>query len=314
MFDNKPITLLAGVLALAACSSPTAPQAGGAEALFVRPPVVGQPRIAFRSYRDGAWDIYTMNADGSGAINLTNSAAEDGQPVVSPDGSKIAFNSWQDGHDEIYVMNIDGSGEVRLTHDLSADIEPTWSPDGTKIAFTSYRSGQADIYVMDARSGATLARLTTDGSWQPAWSPDGSKIAFSKLPSSGIPEVWVMNADGSGKRRLRYNAERPAWSPDGTKLACDGYAGTSIEIFAIDATSGSLLTQLTNNPSYDADPAWSPDGSKIAFTSNRAGTYNVYVMSATDGSGVVRLTTVGSNMLPSWVRPPLLQRQVNALP
>ena len=55
-------------------------------------------KIAFQSNRDGNWEIYTMNADGSNQTNISNNDFDDGSPSWSPDGSKIAFNTVRDGN------------------------------------------------------------------------------------------------------------------------------------------------------------------------------------------------------------------------
>lgn len=70
--------------------------------------------VVFNSNRDGNWEIYIMNADGSEQTNLTNNPADDGFPSWSPDGKIIAFQSYRDGNGEIYIMNADGSGLKRL--------------------------------------------------------------------------------------------------------------------------------------------------------------------------------------------------------
>ena len=85
-------------------------------------------KIAFTSRRDGNWEIYTMNPDGTDLINLTNHPVADFHPSWSPDGTKIAFGSNRDGNEEIYTMNIDGTDTVRLTNHPSVDIFPAWSP------------------------------------------------------------------------------------------------------------------------------------------------------------------------------------------
>ena len=134
-------------------------------------------KIAFASDRDGDFEIYAMDADGSNQTRLTTNTAEDFWPVWSPDGTKIAFYSNRDGNNEIYVMQ-HGSGQTRLTINDADDREPTWSPDGTKIAFISRRdAGNDEIYVMDG-DGSAQTRLTeSDASEQhPAWSPDGTKL------------------------------------------------------------------------------------------------------------------------------------------
>ena len=85
-------------------------------------------RIVFDSGRDGNWEIYVMNADGSGQTRLTNNTAPDWKPCFSTDGSKIAFSSIRGGNEEIYVMNADGSAQTRLTNNPANDDVPNWGP------------------------------------------------------------------------------------------------------------------------------------------------------------------------------------------
>lgn len=120
-------------------------------------------KIAFASTRDGNYEIYVMNPDGTNQTRLTNNNAEDAQPSWSPDGTKIAFDSYRDGNLEIYVMNTDGTGQTRLTNNPAIDGEPSWSPDGTKIAFASWRSGGSNIFVMNS-DGSNPVQLTY-GRW-----------------------------------------------------------------------------------------------------------------------------------------------------
>jgi lysophospholipase L1-like esterase len=103
-------------------------------------------QIVFQSDRDGQWEIYVMNADGSGLIRLTENECDDEFPIWSPDGREIVFKSNRDGNWEIYKMKSDGSGQVRLTHCEAEDAGPCWSPDGGKIAFHSFRDDNWDIY------------------------------------------------------------------------------------------------------------------------------------------------------------------------
>ena len=88
-----------------------------------------QSRIAFTSHRDGNWEIYVMNADGSGQTCLTKNPAADVVPSWSPDGRRLAFESFRDLNWEIYVMNGDGSGQTRLTDIIVWDLYPSWSPN-----------------------------------------------------------------------------------------------------------------------------------------------------------------------------------------
>ena len=238
-------------------------------------------RIAFMSTRDGNWEIYVMDADGSDMERLTNNTASEYYPAWSP-GSRIAFTSTRDGNFDIYAMDADGSDVERLTNNPAEDWFPAWSPDSARIAFLSTRDGNWEIYAMDA-DGSDVERLTnnTGRDWAPAWSPDGTRIAF---PSSrdGNREIYVMDADGSDVERLTNHTasdDQPAWSPDGTRIAFQSSReGRNYDIYVMDA-DGSDVERLTNHTALDLAPAWSPDSTRtrIAFESYRDGNYEIYV-------------------------------------
>jgi Tol biopolymer transport system component len=76
----------------------------------VRPVLTG--RIAFYSDRDGDFEVYLMNADGSAQIRLTTHPGFDGVPALSPDGTRILFEMTRDGNSEIYLINADGTEPV----------------------------------------------------------------------------------------------------------------------------------------------------------------------------------------------------------
>ena len=230
------------------------------------------------------------------AILLSGSEVEVGQrePAWSPTASLIAYSSNErDGFFDIYVMNSDGTGVRNLTNREDRDVSPVWSPDGSKIAFISRVQGKSDIHIVN-HDGTSLRTLTGFKAQQyssPVWSPDGTKIAFTSnrdvrrvaRPSTANPdmpefpqlppppELYVMNADGSGQTRLTFNNffdGNLTWAPDGLRLAFQSNQDGDHEIFIVNV-DGTSLRQITSNEHVDALPSWSPDGEWIAFTSNR---------------------------------------------
>jgi Tol biopolymer transport system component len=144
------------------------------------------------------------------------------EPAWSPCGNQIAFQ-WRGDGDllRIFVIGVDGKGEHQLTQGggIYGDTEPAWSPDGKRIAFVSDRDGDEEIEVMNA-DGTGRMQLTHNDiiDWHPTWSPDGESIAFVRFAPQDDPDnnlILVMNADGSGERKLAEgsNTTELDWQP-----------------------------------------------------------------------------------------------------
>jgi Tol biopolymer transport system component len=258
-------------------------------------------RIAFaRSANDGH-EIYVMNPDGSGETRVTDNSAEDFDAAWSPDGTSIVFARLSQ-ITGIYVIQADGSGETGPLGSEGGfyETEPSWSPDGTRIAFSSARHGSGEIFVMST-DGSDLTQLTTNA-WpirdeQPTWSPDGRQLAFVHRTADRESDIYVMNADGTGEKRLidaLGGEDFPSWSPDGTKIAFSRTEYEPMRVFSeiyVMNADGSSKTRLTYDEESAYDPAWSPDGSRIVFTGwfSPNESQELYTIKA-DGSGRTRLT------------------------
>ncbi|NMC79217.1 MAG: hypothetical protein GYA59_07650, partial [Chloroflexi bacterium] len=164
---------------------------------FIETPTPSAPKIAFVSNRDGNMEIYTMNSDGTGLINLTNSPSHEYWPQWSPDLSKITFHLYEANDDkrenaDIYVMNADGTNRIRLTHELTSQKFPSWSPAGTMIVFCSNQGGNYDIYTMHNDG----SQITDDPGkdYYPMWSPKSDEIVFES-DRTGNNDIYIMKKD-----------------------------------------------------------------------------------------------------------------------
>lgn len=137
-------------------------------------------RIAFvRSVAEGSGpplaDVYLVNPDGSGLVNLTQltELAQVCCPAWSPDGQKIAYASDELSvfdNSEIFVINADGSAKVNLTSNPAFDYSPSWAPNGQRLVFARILPNNFEVYIMNADgSGQTNVTNSPAIDYEPAW-------------------------------------------------------------------------------------------------------------------------------------------------
>jgi TolB protein len=299
--------------------------------------------LAFRRYLDTneSWGaIFVVGPDGKNERQLTRppQGVVDEQPDWSPDGSRIVFHrEYQDKPFEVFSIKADGSDLRQLDPGCPAGIpatqiceenQPAWSPDGRRIAFfwpygrlKMIRGEEwievGAIAVMDADGGnvrqlTQLRRPTSSEDIEPVWSPDGKRIAFVRLNSTAQPHdgraIFVMNADGSGQRRLtpwRLNAgDHPDWSPDGKQILfrspTEELVGTNLYTVRPDGGELRRLTRFGKTVEV-LSASFSPDGKWIVFAKTGAkGQPDLFVMRS-DGNGMRQVTRTGDwESAPDW--------------
>lgn len=271
-------------------------------------------RIVYTTNVAGGWQIYVMEADGSGKTRVTNRltqdyTGDDWGAKLSSDGSKVVFVSDRSGAPQVYRIFVNGTGTTRLTNNSSEDIDPAYGPAGyysNKIAFASNRSGSFEIYVMD-ENGGVQSRVTFDGSSKtsPQWSPDGSELYFSVSWSGGPQDVYRVGSDGSGEpERVTTDSgddSASEVSPDGTRMLYTAeYTGDYRLVRRLDLSVVGPA-RLTDTGVEDYDPAFSPDGLSTAFTSTvNDGNDNIYSGGATFNSATQQTTGAYVDRSPSF--------------
>ena len=181
-------------------------------------------RIAFEAKRDGNWDIWIINVDGTGLTRLTSHPAEDRHPAWSPDGQQMAFTSKRGGNEDIWVV----------------DVQAALAGAGDSQAVNLSQSPRRDRY--------------------PMWSRDGHQLAFATRRDEDY-EVYVMGADGSNQRNVSNSPDSTEgladWSPDGKALVLYSDRPGNKDVFVVDLATGSW-TNVTNHPASDEFCTWSP--------------------------------------------------------
>jgi TolB protein len=210
---------------------------------------------------------------------------------------------------DIFLANVDGSELQNVTRAASVvNLYASWAPTGQRLAYYAFVNDPfADVLTIDA-DGTNRVNLTRNSagiiSFAPAWSPDGTRIAFTVDTGTDF-EIWVMNADGKGKRFLTGEVSGyPAWSPDGTRITFASTRSGNADIWIINA-DGSNPINITNTADVnESSPDWSSDGRRLLFDTAFDLVSHIIAMNV-DGTNRVNLTENGAddvNLQPAWSR------------
>jgi Tol biopolymer transport system component len=262
-----------------------------------------------------------------GLVDIVSApAATSTAPELEPPAALTGFIVASDSTDEnapanIYVTKPGSTARRYLTRDQNWNRNAGWSHDGTKVVW-NVRNSTGGIWIINAAGGPERELTARAGgvpshAFGPAFSPDGKHIVYSDYlsgspgadPLVGI-EVFVMNADGSDKRRLTETtvagttnthmvikwSTRPAYAPDNKKIvfASTQSGNSEIWLMNVDGTQKRELTFESRVPGPEGPdanfPSFSPDGKKIAFLCGWETLYgNICVMNS-DGSDRIQLT------------------------
>ncbi|MEM8859117.1 MAG: hypothetical protein AAGD96_12395 [Chloroflexota bacterium] len=237
-------------------------------------------KLVFSSNRDGNYEIYVMNVDGSDVERLTYRLNTiDRHPSWSPDGSRIAFLSGEEdpGNFDIYIMNSDGSGDaVNITQSNDFEFHPDWAKNGL-IAFASNKDSDptcancSNIFTIDPES-REITPLSEGGTSEfktPMISPDGNYLVAMYQITIGEPTDYARNLKLYSFADERWEdltplddvaESRPSWSPDSKQVVYSSGGGADHELYRIDVFGeDQTVTQITNNFVEDSQGHWAPN-------------------------------------------------------
>jgi uncharacterized protein YjdB len=224
--------------------------------------------------------------------------ADDQGNVLGP-ASNLTWNS--DGH-QVATVGEDGTvagagyGHAKITATAAggkAAVADVYVVGEILIASSRGNpAGKFQLYAVERSNLAQLTKLTPDttSASDPAFSPDGARLAFVSQ-RDGNPEIYVMNADGTGATRVTNDPQadgRPSFTPDGQALVFQSSRTAGKQQIWTVNVDGTGLTQLTRD-SVNSSPAASPDGQTIAYVSNRNKDSDIWLM-ARDGSNQRQFT------------------------
>jgi len=241
-------------------------------------------KIVYEANRDGNWELYVMNADGTDPVNLTCTPDIDElYAKCSPDGSRIAFVADQGQGDarrrDLYVMRRDGSDRKLVRENAR---EPCWSADSSAIAFLPAEMAEFD-YTDFATKGIAIYDLKT-GTTRPHpnagivhlytlnWSPDGEWFVATVHGGMGFSHAIVaLPAEGDAVHDLHLSGCRPDLTADGARIAW-GHGDFAVGVADLDLSATPPKVTNARNVVQSADPLetyhadWSPDGRFLVYT------------------------------------------------
>jgi len=183
---------------------------------------------------------------------------------------------------------------VALTTLPGSELFPSASPDGSSVVFSWAAPGRPVNLYVTTLGAAAPRRLTESGKGElgASWSPDGSRIAFLRgRPTDGpLGEVIVVNADGSGERRVAQS-ERDwgpyfAWTPDSRGLiysSCRAPNPCVLRLLWLESGKEIALTEPKPGMPGDSAPSLSPDGSGLLFVRRTGTATAVYLQKFNSG-------------------------------
>jgi eukaryotic-like serine/threonine-protein kinase len=240
-----------------------------------------RPRIAFYCERNGAFFVFVIRPDGTGARQITNEDAGPQDLAWSADSKRVLFtNSYTNQLLEVEVESR-RSSSLAFTQDA---YQPAVALRGERLAYArSFQNINIWGTSLDPANQELHRLLVSSTRVQkaPDISPDGKRIVFES-DRSGVQEVWVSGIDGSNPVQLSHfnhpMTGSPRWSPTGHLIAFDSRAGGQASVYVVDPDGG-IPKRLSTSINGVSLPTWSRDGNAIYLSSTDVGNGEIFRVS-----------------------------------
>jgi hypothetical protein len=241
-------------------------------------------KIAYESYVGGNWEIFIMNPDGSGPVNLTQTSdLNEHYPQISPDGTRICFvadkGEGRDAIRSLYVMDIDGRHRTKIA-DYAR--EPFWAPDSKVIGFLDQEYPKFNVvdYYTKGMNFYDLAtgKITPHPNYtnlhhlyNPNFCANGKWIVSTVHAGMGYSHtILLIEAHGNKVIDLKIPGCRPRFSPDGKQIAWGAsdneIAAGPIDTDADEPKMGEWRVRIKDAKNKIYHARWSPDGRFLSFS------------------------------------------------
>ena len=238
-------------------------------------PGILSSRLVFTKRTKNGKAVFVSDVDGKAMFRVSDPEQLSLLPAWGRRGKHVLYTSYLKGNPDIYRQ------AVRREEDGVALQQARPQHRRRRISQRQEDRPDSQCRRQTPRSTSWIGTARTSNAstdnWgqdvSATWSPDGKRIAFVSS-RSGQPHIYVMNADGSGPRRLTFQGtynQEPSWSPrpDGLIAFCARDEQLMYDIFLVHPDSGKI-TRLTQDEGVrNESPSFSPDGQQIVFTSTR---------------------------------------------
>ncbi len=278
--------------------------------------ITGRPgfaatKIAYVADHEGHPAIFTVSPDGHGHRRLVSGKFACLFPKFAPSRNWLVYTAYKRRFPELFLIDVMSGRNHVLSGRPGLNSFGAISPDGLTVAATLSFSGNPEIYLL-SMTGKVKTRLTKDRACDlsPSWSPDSKRIVYVS-DTSGKPQLYVRNSDGTGERKrltFPFNSSsycvEPDWSPDGEDIVFCGRVAGNFDIMLVNVKSGDV-TALTEGGLHETAPAWAPDSRHVVYATETKGRTGLTVIDTLDSSKTFSIPLPASRRrvrYPSWQR------------